>query len=321
MFIQMESMNRLLILLAFVVLFEGTAFSDCMPMQFSAWPGKDTIARNPLIILSFPERRYPRSFLRNSGTSSVAKDVRFFLDSGSEKIPLKLIQQNSGQSKEKQLIFKPARLLKPDTKYTLSFVCKDSLLREKFLDIMDVGFKPRTWITNRKIDMENPVWLSKPAFSYQNYVHYGCGPESYWRFCTHFKDESEVHIQTIVRHLESGTVSEFYLYPDSNSVFVGYGMCGGEFDMIPGERYSVSFNLVDASGNSDNRFSDPIFVQAPTEYDYLSEEELEKKTCPCVSKEKKGASIDFIWILGILSFIVTIAFANWYRNTLYGNVK
>lgn len=314
-------MNRFLILLSFILFLYVKAFSMCMPMKFSAWPRKDTIVRNPMIILSFPERIYTKSFLRAPNTSSVAKSVQFFLDSGNEKIPLKLIQQNSGQTEEKQLIFKPARLLKPDTKYTLSFVCKDSLLREKFLDIMDVGFKPRTWITNRKIDMENPVWLSKPTFSYQNYVHYGCGPESYWRFCTHFKDESEVHIQTIVRHLESGTVSEFYLYPDSNSVFVGYGMCGGEFDMIPGERYSVSFNLVDASGNSDNRFSDPIFVQAPTESDYLSEEELEKKTCPCVSKEKKGASIDFIWILGILSFIVSIAFANWYRDTLHGNVK
>src|SRR5690606_18752023 len=123
------------------------------------------------------------------------------------------------------------------------------------------------------IDKQVPVWTSKPQFWYRNYVRYGCGPESYWRFCMTFKDESEVLVQTIVRHLESGKISEFYLHPDSNSVFVGYGMCGGEFDMTPGDHYSVSFHLIDGSGNCSNQFSEPIFVQAPSESDYISDEE------------------------------------------------
>ena len=306
-------MNRLLILLTFLVFSQTKAFSMCMPMYFSAWPQKDTIVRNPLIILSFYERTHFKRHKNTFSSSSVAKGIKFFLKAGNEEIQLRLIQQNSGQSNEKQLVFKPFKLLKPNTEYKLSFSCKDSLLREEFLE--DIEYESRTWITNEMVDKQVPVWQSKPQFLYKNYVRYGCGPESYWRFCMNFKDESEIHVQTIVRHLESGKISEFYLYPDSNSLFVGYGMCGGEFDMIPGERYSVSFNLVDASGNSENQFSDPIFVQAPLESDYLSDEELEKNKCTCISMKVHKGGIDFAWVLGIVGLIVLTAFTNWYRNS------
>lgn len=307
-------MNRFLILISFLALFHTKAFSMCMPMYFSAWPQKDTIVRNPLIILSFYERTHFKRYKNTFSSSSIAKGVKFFLKAGNEEIPLRLIQQNSGQSNEKQLVFKPIKLLKPNTKYRLSFSCKDSLLREEFLE--DIEYESQRWITNEVIDKQIPVWLSKPEFLYKNYVRYGCGPESYWRFCMKFKDDSEIHVQTIVRHLETGKISEYYLYPDSNSLFVGYGMCGGEFDMIPGERYSVSFNLVDASGNSENRFSEPIFVQAPRESDYLSEEELDKKKCYCDSSQTNGSSkINIVLVLSIVGFIVLISFVNWYRNS------
>lgn len=288
----------------------------CIPMYFSAWPQKDTIVRNPLIILSFYERVYFRRSIRNIrnfNSHSVAKGVKFFLEAGNEKIPLKLIQQNSGQSEEKQLIFKPGKLLNPNTKYVLSFSCKDSLLREELLE--DMEYESRTWITNEVIDKQIPVWLSKPQFLYKNYIRYGCGPASHWRFCMTFKDESEIHVQTIVRHLETGKISEYYLYPDSNSLFVGYGMCGGEFDMIPGERYSVSFNLVDASGNSGNEFTEPIFVRAPKASDYLSDEELETKKCNCDPIERKRNLLNPGWAFGIIGLVIVISLINWYRSS------
>lgn len=307
-------MNRLILFACFTVLFQKAAFSDCMPMGFRAWPQENTIVRNPLIIFSFYERVYFRDIGRSNPTD-IGKNTSFFLNSTSEKIPLKLIQQNCGQSGERQLIFKPLKLLDANTNYELSFHCSDSLLKEEFLE--DIGFKPKTWTTNETIDKQVPVWKSKPQFWYKNYVQYGCGPESYWRFCMTFKDESAVFVQTIVRHLETGRVSEFYLQPDSNSVFVGYGMCGGEFDMIPGEHYSVSFNLIDGSGNSENRFSEPLFVRAPLESEYLSEEELQKKECACESSQitaKNGSSINLGWVLGIVGVIVLIAFVSWYRG-------
>ncbi|MNE87096.1 hypothetical protein D3C80_1842530 [compost metagenome] len=87
--------------------------------------------------------------------------------------------------------------------------------------------------------------------------------------------------------------------------------------MIPGDRYSVSFNLVDESGNSGNQFSDPLFVQAPFESESISDEELEQKKCPCDSGQtagEKDPSISLGWILGIVGIIVLIACANGYRN-------
>lgn len=307
-------MNRLILFACFTVLFQKAAFSDCMPMGFRAWPEGNTLVRNPLIVFSFYEMGYSRS-IKGSKPIGIAKDMTFFLSSANGKVPLKLMQQNCGQSGEKQLIFKPIRLLDANTDYKLTFFCSDSALKEKFLE--DIGFKPKTWTTNETIDKQVPVWKSKPQFWYKNYVQYGCGPESYWRFCMTFKDESAVFVQTIVRHLETGRVSEFYLQPDSNSVFVGYGMCGGEFDMIPGEHYSVSFNLVDGSGNSENCFSEPLFVRAPLESEYLSEEELQKKECACESSQitaKNGSSINLGWVLGIVGVIVLIAFVSWYRG-------
>ncbi|MNJ83207.1 hypothetical protein D3C87_06220 [compost metagenome] len=309
-----SQMNRLILFICFTVLLQNTAFSDCIPMKFWVWPERDTLSRNPLIVFNFYERSLS-GFTRTPESSQIRKDVSFFLRSTSGNIPLKLIQQNVGQSNEKQLIFKPLRLLKPNTEYELSFSCADSASREEFLE--DIGFKTKTWITNEVIDKKAPVWISKPQFWYKNYRHYGCGPESYWCFCMTIKDESAVLVQTIVRHLESGKVSEYYLHPDSNSVFVGYGMCRGEFDMIPGDRYSVSFNLVDESGNSGNQFSDPLFVQAPFESESISDEELEQKKCPCDSGQtagEKDPSISLGWILGIVGIIVLIACANGYRN-------
>lgn len=309
-----SQMNRLILFICFTILFQKAAFSDCMPIRFRVWPERDTLSRNPLIVLNVHGRSYP-GFTRTPEFHQKGKGIIFFLSSTSGNIPLKLIQQNLGKYSEKQLIFKPLRLLKPNTRYELSFSFSDSVLREEFLE--DIGFKTKTWISNEVIDKKAPDWISKPQFWHKNYVQYGCGPESYWRFCMTIKDESAVLVQTMVRHLESGKVSEFYLHPDSNSVFVGYGMCGGEFDMIPGDHYSVSFNLIDGSGNSENRFSDPVFVQAPSESESISEEELEKKKCPCDSGQtvgEKDASINFGWILGIVGIIVLIAFANGYRN-------
>lgn len=307
-------MNRLILFICFTILFQKAAFSDCMPIGFHAWPESDTISRNPLIIFNVFEWRFSR-LARPQKPSISADGIRFFLRSAHEKVALKLVQQNLGQTNEKQLIFKPVKLLDPNTKYELSFSCEDSVLRAYLLE--DIRFESRIWVTNETIDKQVPVWTSKPQFWYRNYVRYGCGPESYWRFCMTFKDESEVLVQTIVRHLESGKISEFYLHPDSNSVFVGYGMCGGEFDMTPGDHYSVSFHLIDGSGNCSNQFSEPIFVQAPSESDYISDEELEKKKCPCGSeREATTSSINIGWILGIIGIIVLIAFANWYRNLI-----
>lgn len=307
-------MNRLILFACFIIFFQKAAFSDCMPIGFRAWPESDTITRNPLIIFNVYEWRFSR--LAQSPRPSVsASGIRFFLRSAHEKVALKLIQQNSGQTNEKQLIFRPVKLLDPNTKYELSFSCEDSVLRAYLLE--DIRFKSRNWVTNETIDKQVPVWTSKPQFWYRNYVRYGCGPESYWRFCMAFKDESEVLVQTIVRHLESGKIAEFYLHPDSNSIFVGYGMCGGAFDMIPGDRYSVSFNLIDGSGNSENCFSEPVFIRAPLESEYLSEEELQKKECVCDSTRiaaKNDSSINLGWVLGIVGVIVLIALVNWYRG-------
>ncbi|MNU44586.1 hypothetical protein D3C71_334060 [compost metagenome] len=309
-------MNRLILFICFTILFQKAAFSDCMPARFDVWPEIRNINRNPIIIFYFSDVEYPTTvhgFERMA--PKMGREISFFLKSGDSKIPLKLIQYNRGQSSENQMIFKPTTLLLPNTTYELVYSCPDSILKERLIDGM--GFKSKTWITNEVIDKKTPTWISKPQFWYKNYVSYGCGPESYWRFCMTFKDESAVFVHTIVRHLESGKVSEFYLHPDSNSVFVGYGMCGGEFDMNPGDHYSVSFNLIDGSGNSENQFSEPIFVQAPLESESISDEELEKKKCACDSDQigkEKDPSISLGWILGIVGIIVLIALANGYRN-------
>lgn len=305
------------VLLSLSVLIPKAGFSECVPFYFRIWPEGETLNRNPMVVLNFSEPDYPWSKKSELVAPELGKKIRFFFKSGHSSIPLRLIQRNRGKSDENQVILKPARLLEPGVEYTLEFFCQDSVLAKRFLQ--NIRFRSRSWVVKNEIDKEVPVWLSEPVFQFKNYVRYGCGPESYWKFCASFKDQSAVFIQTIVRHLESGKISEYLLLPDTHSLVVGYHMCGGAFNMVPGEHYSVSFNLVDASGNTLNQFSDPVFVQAPTESDYLSDEEVEKKKCSCVSdqNEQEGkASLDFAWILGIVALIVLLAVANWYRNAV-----
>jgi hypothetical protein len=314
-------MNRLILFTCFclIVLSQALA-SDCDREKFITWPeDKKIINRNPIIIFNI--REYPHashvSFAMGDDVfihSELGKKISLFLKSKNSRIPLKLVQRNGGFKLTSQLIFKPARLLDPNTKYELSFSCSDSVLTRGLKYHID--YESRTWTTNEVIDKQMPVWNSKPQFLYKRYLETECLPSIYWGFCVKYKDASSVYIQTIVRNLDDGDLNEFFLRPDGNFLFVGYGeMCFGDLMLWSEENYTVSFNLVDASGNTLNQFSDSIGVSGPSESDVHSDEELEK--CKCKIDEptaEKGYSLNFGIVLGIIGLVILIALFNWFRR-------
>jgi len=112
-------------------------------------------------------------------------------------------------------------------------------------------------------DSERPGFRKSPVLLDKILKYYGCGPEVYVRFSNPVNDSNGVLVRTRVRNLNTNKVTEYYIAPVGNELYVGHDMCSGAFAFENGAIYEVEFAFMDASGNLSEwtekiRFSKPV---------------------------------------------------------------
>ena len=285
-----------LLLLFFCSLLITRAYADCSSDGISVWPLTKTIPASPVFIVG----GYAMSQELITGLSNSHKA---YLKSGKTLIELKVVRVLTGEMYLTQAILKPITALVPGLSY--------SLYIEGMNEYDENISEFRTWKVVKDSDTRVPEWQSDPTYSSKSYTAFGCGPAKYVNFCACVSDRSPVAILTKIRERKTGKISEYYLIPDSSGIEIGHGMCAGAFRFLDGEEYEAQFSLMDASGNSDGKFTDAIDFVSPTEEDQSLNEKKEAE-CGCVAtaKDEEGSlyiiiGITFLTLLG--AFVLVFA--------------
>jgi hypothetical protein len=187
-----------------------------------------------------------------------------------------------------QAICKPARKLQAKRLYQLIV---DNLTDREFELLQE---NKTFWTVSDWSDTTKPQWLMAPSVKSKEAFMYGCGPAEYVNFCTSFSDSLPIVVHTKVKNLLNKDVSEFYLFPDSNRIRVGHGMCSGAFDFGGSDKFEAIFTLMDASGNLSEPTAPIEFVSPSFITDQQHPETL--PTCYC-SQQQKAARQRPYWIL------------------------
>lgn len=240
------------------------AKADCSSSAIYFWPETNSIKQNSMIIIT------------GYGTSQkiitkLNRSYPVYLKSGEKKIKLLVQEIAVGQFALTQAILKPEKTLEAGLEYTLYV----DDLSENGVEISKWNsetkeFEPVKWKVDEGIDTEIPKWVSTPVETEKSYVPFGCGPAIYVHFSFKVSDTTEnLLLKTTVTDLKTKIATTYYLKAqDNKSIKIGHGMCSGEFDFSEGENYEVTFDLVDASGNTAKWIDKKIKFTKPSSEDW-----------------------------------------------------
>ncbi len=221
-----------------IIFLAQIAHADCADFGLEIFPKSKTLSSNPYFIITGFDRG-----------QNVVKDLnlkfKIYLTDGEDTISIKILDTYRGRNLL-QSVFKPSEKLKLKRFYRIviedvflgsqpdveGFGCKD-FISHTFEIISSL---PKSAITN-KINIEG-----------RSFVQYGCGPSSHVVFSVE-SDLFEYMVKTKLTNVENGSVQIFYLSPFENKLYVGNGMCSGEFGVIPNKEYLIEFELFDLDGN------------------------------------------------------------------------
>lgn len=235
------------------------AFADCAARGLWVWPAAKKINRNPVIMLE----GYASSQKIITGLNT---KHAVYLRSGDEVVKLQVTETHVGGFYLTQALLKPASLLTAGKTYRL---CVDSLGKYNEVRIWNAEEKKYMepeWLVTEENDQQVPVWDEKPRETRKTLIHYGCGPEISVSFSFTAADASALLVRTTVRNLKTNRETIYYVKTEKNTVRVGHGMCSGEFSFEEKDNttYSVTFQLMDASGNKGD-ITAPLTFTPPTE--------------------------------------------------------
>ena len=231
-------------------------YAKCSSSGIWCWPNQRNIKTNAIFILNF----YDHS---QSIVSQIGKKHSIYLRSGKQKLPLIIKEIHKGAFKITQILLKPLYPLIAGIEYEI-FI--DSLPEYSSIE----KFNPETnrletakWIVSNCMDTESPVWTEWPTCISKTMVAYGCGPAKWVNFSFGYRDSSDILIKAIVKSLQTKKETTYYLQKVDNKVKIGHGMCSGAFYFNQGNKYEVTFSLMDQSGNVSKHNPKPITFSRP----------------------------------------------------------
>ncbi|MES2374685.1 MAG: hypothetical protein V4557_19065 [Bacteroidota bacterium] len=246
-----------IIVLFFLSFSMTTAKSECASGIISCWPGYSPIKKNAVFVITF----YGTS---QNIVSQIDSKNHIYLKSGDEKLPLLIKEIHKGEFRLTQVLLKPASELTEGSVYEI-FI--DSLPPYEVL----IGWNPQTkkyarprWEVSNKRGTENPKWLKTPTYDSKSVTEFGCGPGKTVNFNFQAGNSSGILIKTTVKSLQTLKETTFYLDKEEDQIRVGHGMCDGAFHFDDGDKYEVSFQLMDQSGNLSTKNAKPIRFSRPT---------------------------------------------------------
>lgn len=231
------------IIVSFAFLFIGfKSLADCGGSGLSAYPHQKEIPKTSLFVLD-----------GYAGSQQVIKNLNtefpVYLQTGNERISLKVIEVHIGQFNISQALLKPEKPLVPGKKYQLIIenVSDGIVTRNKTADITRKIMTE--YLVKDESDTEAPQWIKAPTEKDKSLEHFGCGPSIHVNFQMDVKEQSDFLVKTTVKNKTTGTETVYYIGTEKDGLSVGHGMCSGAFTFDSSIDYEAKFMLMDTSGN------------------------------------------------------------------------
>jgi hypothetical protein len=165
-----------------------------------------------------------------------------YLESKQHKIPLIVTETLKGEFAVTQVLFKADGVLEPGKNYELYIG-----------NLPEHRSAPRSAVFNFSIspmaDTIRPLFDQVPVEINRSIDYLGCGPARWIYFRLSYRDQSPTLVKTKVKDRITGKTTEWYVPVKNGIVKIGHGMCSGGF-YFEGNQFSISFALMDISGNS-----------------------------------------------------------------------
>lgn len=233
------------------------ANAECTSNAIWCWPTRTTVKKNSIFILTFYG-------LSQTTVLQIGKKHSVYLKSGKQKLPLLIKEIRKGELALTQVLLKPSYELTAGLEYE---ICIDSLPQYESIEKWNTETKKREtakWIVTNSKDTLSPVWTELPKFDSQTIDEFGCGPAKWVNFSFRFSDSSDILIKATVKSLKDLSETTYYLEKEDNKIKIGHGMCSGAFHFDKGDKYQVTFSLMDQSGNFSTHNSKPIIFSQPS---------------------------------------------------------
>ncbi|MBD0823017.1 hypothetical protein [Aestuariibaculum marinum] len=246
---------KFIVTLCLGILISIKGYAKCGNCGLIVYPSADSISQNSLFMLE--------GILESQKIiHALNKDYPIYLESEGNKIPLKVVEVNTGLYGKSQAILKPYKLLEKGKYYELQIDNLDERER-KFFNKYPYDNKI-SWVVKDIECKETPVFVKQPSFIDSEFVQFGCGPAVHANFRVQTKGESLLLYKTEFVSLETRIKTTFYLMGDkSGTLKVGHGMCNGAFNFKKEGKYKVRFSLLDFSGNENKTWTDWVIFDSP----------------------------------------------------------
>lgn len=271
------------LILVFVFFYSISLFAKCGNSGIRVFPKSEEISTNSQFMIE--GFAMSQQIIRN-----LNKENSIYLESNSHIVKLKVVEIREGEFRLTQAILKLDENLKQGEEYALKI---DGLKNKVSMYKYNQYGKKVSWRVNDSIDKKKPFWKSYPKLIEKTYERFGCGPAIYATFGLEIEDKSETLVKTEVMDLETNKTTIYYLQSKEGKLDVGHGMCSGAFGYKNNGKYKVRFNLLDASGNSLEKWTG-----------WINFSEFSKKMeMPVFSKK-----YNWTLVAGVLLFLIAIFF-------------
>ncbi|QJX47773.1 hypothetical protein HMJ29_12810 [Hymenobacter taeanensis] len=218
--------------------------AKCYTEGLAFWPTSKRIQANSCILIDgFANSQ---RIIQGLGTSYEA-----FFQVGTQRVPLQVKEILVGQYGLSQAVLQPRTSLTVGEQYELIIRGKGAKSGNAIESPSGFGRDRVIYTVEAGLDQTSPTWVAPLREKSKHYVEMGCGPEVAVEFAGVVYDQSTYLVKATVKDLHTGKTTQYYLQPDkAGLVSVGHGMCAGAFMLEKGKLFSVTFSLLDASGNT-----------------------------------------------------------------------
>jgi hypothetical protein len=238
-------MLKNLFFLSFILCCYNLCIAKCSGDGINVYPKGETISQNSIIIIE----GYANS---QKIILDLNKKYKVYMKSGNHVVDMEILELNEGSFKLTQAILKPTDSFLIGEEYKL-FI--DSLPSSS-------GRIDKTWKITESSIVGIPEFKKLPKVSGKELTYLGCGPSVHVNFKSTVNSNEDCIVKTTLINKVTGISSVYYLPISNGKISIGHGMCSGAFELYKGMEYTVTFCLMDFSGNK-GQITEEIAFTAP----------------------------------------------------------
>lgn len=251
------------------ILLSNICFADCGIGGIDVWPNKDTISRQPIILIEgcgdADETMRAISKLESiflvSGNHSVRMCVEDYLV-GNELFPV-------------QILLIAEAPLHPGKKYDLVMPG----IAPPLTEVAYQNHLLKSWIAANDLDTVLPIFTGKPS-ELERYWINSCPRSCVVMFCPNVKETSDYLAKAhIIDPIENWAL-DTYRIPYKGSINIGGNECCSILCNMFDKPFLVEFRIIDASGNKSKTTSGLISLRMPSEGEVLKWGDVKDINCP-----------------------------------------